>query len=220
MNSQFARQQMIEQQVRAWEVLDPRVLAALAQVPREHFTPVEFHGVAFADTSVPIGHGQNMLAPNLHGRILQALELASSDLVLEVGAGTGCLTAYFSKLAHRVVSIEVHSDLAQAAADNLRTLGVSNTLVEHRDAFSLGQSSGVNEQYDAIALTGSLPVYDSRFELALKLGGRLFAVVGIAPIMEAMLVRRVAAAQWVRNSLFETVVDPLLHAAAAPGFVF
>ena len=217
MDTLAARQQMVDQQIRAWEVLDPRVLNALSAVPREAFVPPAYRELAFADTQIPIGFGQSMLAPVLHGRILQALAANDSDSALEIGTGTGYLTAALSLLARTVHSIEIQGGFTTAAGANLRAVGLGGrATLETRDAFS-GSSLG---EYDIIAVTGSLPLYDTRFEKALRVGGRLFAVVGVAPVMDAVLVRRVDGNEWIRESLFETVIDPLSNAAAPQGFVF
>lgn len=207
---------MIEQQVRAWEVLDDRVLGAMAQVRRELFVPPDYRELAFADTSIPLQHGQSMLPPKVEGRILQALELRHDHEVLEVGTGSGFMAACLARLAGRVRSLEIFADLSARALDNLRASGVGGVTVETGDAMTLTEQG----RYDAIALTGSLPVYDERFQHALKLGGRLFVVVGDAPVMEALLVRRVSADQWVRESLFETVIEPLLNAPQPARFLF
>ena len=216
MDNLAARRQMVDQQVRTWEVLDPRVLEALGNVPREAFVPPAYRNLAFADAPIPIGFGQSMLAPNLQGRILQALAIDASEAALEVGTGTGYLCACMSLLARVVHSIEIHAELAAAARSNLRHLPAAHVRIETRDAFAAAPLG----EYDAIAVTGSLPVYDRRFEQALRVGGRLFAVVGTAPVMDAVLVRRVDAAEWVRESLFETDIEPLVGAPAAAGFVF
>jgi protein-L-isoaspartate(D-aspartate) O-methyltransferase len=216
MDNLAARHQMVDQQIRTWEVLDPRVLAALAAVPREAFVPAGFRELAFADSELPIGRGQSMLAPKIQGRILQALGINASDSALEVGTGTGYLSACMSLLGAATHSIDIHPDFTAAAAANLRAVPQAKVRFETRDAFdpaALGE-------YDAIAVTGSLPVYDARFERALAVGGRLFAVIGSAPVMDAILVRRVDRTEWIRESLFETVIDPLINAAAAQGFVF
>jgi protein-L-isoaspartate(D-aspartate) O-methyltransferase len=211
---------MVDQQVRTWEVLDPRVLDAMYEVPRELFVPGDYRELAYSDSALPIGCGQTMLAPNLQGRILQALEITAADRVLEVGTGTGYLSACLSLLAARIHSLEIKTELSQAAAANLRALPESarraRVELEIRDAFD-GTPQG---EYEAIALTGSMPVYDRRFERALTLGGRLFVVVGTPPIMNAIRVRRVDDTEWTRESLFETVIEPLIHAPAAPAFVF
>jgi protein-L-isoaspartate(D-aspartate) O-methyltransferase len=211
-----ARRQMIEQQVRAWEVLDPKVLQAMERVPREEFTPPSYRELAFADMSVPLGHGQSMLAPKLEGRILQALELRPDDDVLEVGTGSGYMAACLGRLAHAVRSIEIFPDLAASARANLTRASAHNVTVEAADAFALTDAG----RYDAVVLTGSLPVYDDRFEGWLAGGGRLFAVVGHGPVMEALRITCTAPGEFLRESLFETVMDPLVHAAGPPKFAF
>jgi protein-L-isoaspartate(D-aspartate) O-methyltransferase len=216
MDTVAARQQMVDQQIRTWEVLDPRVLDVLSAVPREAFVPVGYRELAFADTPIPIGFGQSMLAPVLQGRILQAVGLNASDSVLEVGTGTGYLTAVLSLLAGSTRSIDIRAEFTAAAAANLLAVPEARVKLETRDAFN-GASLG---EYDVIAVTGSLPVYDTRFEQALRVGGRLFVVVGVAPVMDAILVRRVDSTEWIRESLFETVIDPLVNSTAPQGFVF
>ena len=216
MDTLAARQQMVDQQIRTWEVLDPRVLDVFATVPREAFVPPEYRQLAFADAAIPIGFGQSMLAPKIQGRILQALSVAAGDKALEVGSGNGYLTACLSLLAASTHSIDIHPQFTAAARANLRTVPRASAEFETRDAFA----SAPLGEYDAIAVTGSLPVYDARFERSLRLGGRLFAIVGEAPVMDAILVRRVDTAEWIRESLFETVVDPLINATAAQKFVF
>jgi protein-L-isoaspartate(D-aspartate) O-methyltransferase len=207
---------MVDQQIRTWEVLDPRVLDALSAVPREAFVPPEYRELAFADTPIPIGFGQSMLAPKLQGRILQALGVSTDDSVLEVGSGTGYLSACLSLLGASTHSIDIHEGLIHSATANLRAVPQAKVQFETRDAYGAAPLG----EYDAIAVTGSLPVYDSRFERALRVGGRLFAIVGEAPVMDAILIRRVDSNEWIRESLFETVVEPLINAVAAQKFVF
>jgi protein-L-isoaspartate(D-aspartate) O-methyltransferase len=207
---------MVDQQIRTWEVLDPRVLDAMYEVPRESFVPDHYRELAYSDAALPIGCGQTMLTPALQGRILQALEITAADRVLEVGTGTGYLTACMSLLAASVHSIDIHADLIRLATANLRSVAHARAHLSTRDAFD-GAPFG---EYDAIALTGSLPVYDPRFERALALGGRLLVVVGTRPVMQALRIRRVDRTEWTRESLFETLIEPLLHATPAPAFVF
>jgi len=216
MDTLAARRQMVDQQIRTWEVLDPRVLDALSAVPRESFVPPEYRELAFADTPIPVGFGQTMLAPNLQGRILQALSVSAADSVLEVGSGTGYLSACLSLLGGSTYSIDIHAGLVHAATANLRAVPQAKVQFEVRDAYAAAPLG----EYDAVAVTGSLPVYDARFERALRVGGRLFAIVGEAPVMDAVLVRRVDSNEWIRESLFETVVEPLINAAAAQKFIF
>jgi protein-L-isoaspartate(D-aspartate) O-methyltransferase len=216
MDTLAARQQMVDQQIRTWEVLDPRVLDALSAVPREAFVPAEYRELAFADAPIPIGFGQTMLAPKLQGRILQALGPNATDSALEVGSGTGYLSAALSLLCASTRSIDIHPGLIEAAQANLRAVPNARVQFEVRDAFGAAPLG----EYDVIAVTGSLPVYDTRFERSLRVGGRLFAIVGVAPVMDAVLIRRVDSNEWIRESLFETVVEPLINAVAAQKFVF
>ena len=216
MDNLAARQQMVDQQIRTWEVLDPRVLDVFSMVPREAFVPPQYRELAFADAAIPIGLGQSMLAPKIQGRILQALSVAPTDSVLGVGSGTGYLSACLSLLGSATRSIDIHADLTALARSNLHAVPETRVDFETRDAFAAAPLG----EFDAIAVTGSLPVYDSRFERSLRVGGRLFAIVGEAPVMDAILVRRVDNGEWIRESLFETVVEPLINATAAQRFVF
>jgi protein-L-isoaspartate(D-aspartate) O-methyltransferase len=216
MDTLAARQQMVDQQIRTWEVLDPRVLDALSAVPREAFVPAEYRELAFADAPIPIGFGQTMLAPKLQGRILQALGPNATDSALEVGSGTGYHSAVLSLLCASTHSIDIHAGFIEAAKANLRAVQGARVQFEVRDAFDAAPLG----EYDLVAVTGSLPVYDTRFERSLRVGGRLFAIVGAAPVMDAILIRRVDDDEWIRESLFETVVEPLINAVAAQKFVF
>ena len=216
MNIESAREQMIGQQVNTWEVIDDRVLTAMREVRRELFVPEAWQGVAFADAPIPLPHGQMMLPPKFHGRILQALQLTPSDLALEVGTGSGYLSACMGRLAGRVRSLEIIPELADMARAQLLKAAVNNVAVETQDAFALEEQG----QYDAIAVTGSLPLYDERFQRALKIGGRLFIFVGPRPVMEAWKVTRTGEREWQREGLFETAVQPLIGAPTPPAFVF
>ncbi len=216
MDTAAARRQMVDQQIRTWEVLDERVLDALGAIPREAFVPAGFEGLAFADAPIPIGFGQTMLAPNMHGRILQSLAINPADSVLEIGTGTGYLGACLALLARKVKSIDIRPEFVALARHNLSEARGTGVEVELRDAFAAGPLG----EFDAIAVTGSMPVYDARFAEALAPGGRLFAIVGTAPVMEAILVRRVRGAEWTRERRVETVVAPVPGAAPPNGFVF
>ena len=215
MHNELAREQMIEQQVRAWDVLDERVLAILRIVPRERFVSPEHRFLAFADVEIPLAHAQHMLRPSVAGRLLQALDLNGPERVLEVGSGSGFITACLAASCTAVRSVEIFADLAELAQANLAALNVDNAQVND-DALRLPADT----RYDAIALTGSLPVYDERWQRQLEIGGRLFVVVGEPPIMEARLVRRLSDKAWTSESLFETVIDPLRNARHLEEFSF
>jgi protein-L-isoaspartate(D-aspartate) O-methyltransferase len=211
-----AREQMIEQQVRAWDVLDVRVLELLRRVPREHFVPPAQRAFAFADIEIPLPHGQHMLRPNVVGRLLQALELTGSERVLEVGAGSGYVTACLAAAASQVQSLEIIPELASLARENLASLGVRNAQITAGD----GLQAAARARYGAIAVTASMPVYEKLLQAQLEIGGRLFVVVGEGPAMDARLVRRTSEDAWTTTSLFETVIDPLINAPRPPEFSF
>lgn len=211
-----AREQMVEQQVRAWDVLDERVLATLRQVPRESFVPPAQRFRAYADAEVPLPEGQHMLRPSVVGRLLQALDPGPGLRALEVGAGSGFVTACLRAAGARVRSLELYAALADLAARNLAAFGMSDVEIVNADALN----ADTGERFDLIAVTGSLPIYDPRFERQLTLGGRLFVVVGEAPVMEARLVRRISETAWASESLFETVIDPLVNAPRPARFSF
>ncbi|MGH8139616.1 MAG: protein-L-isoaspartate O-methyltransferase family protein [Steroidobacteraceae bacterium] len=216
MPTAYAREQMIEQQVRAWDVLDERVLEIFRKVPREHFVPSEHRYLAFADLEIPLPQGQHMLRPSVAGRLLQALELTGKQRVLQIGAGSGFLTACLANAAAHVESIEIFAELAGLAHANLASLSVGNVHIVTADAMQLDSRT----RYDAIAVTGSMPLQDERFQRQLQIGGRLFMVIGEAPVMAAQLVRRTAEATWTFESLFETVIDPLVNARKPAEFTF
>jgi protein-L-isoaspartate(D-aspartate) O-methyltransferase len=216
MRTEEAREQMIEQQVRAWKVPDERVLAILRLVPREHFVSPQYRFLAFADVAIPLPHAQHMLTPSVAGRLLQALELCGTEHVLEVGTGSGFVTACLAAASLEVHSVEIFADIAQLARANLAGVKVANAQVVTEDALVLHSST----RYEAIALTASLPLYDERWQRQLAIGGRLFVVVGEPPIMEARLVRRLDEERWTSVSLFETIIDPLRNAQHREQFSF
>ena len=216
MDFEAARQQMIDQQVRAWDVLDPAVLEVLSLVPREQFVPPAFRELAFADTAIPLPAGQSMLAPKIHGRILQALEVRPGDTVLEVGAGSGYLTACLAALGGQVSSLEIEPALVALATDNLRAAGFPGVAVLAADATTWQPP----QRFDVVVLTASLPQYDRRYEEWLRVGGRLFVTVGGGEPMAATLVTRSGERDFGRTELFETVIDPLANARRPSAFVF
>lgn len=217
LNLDLAREQMLEHQVRAWEVLNPRVLEALRAVPREQFVPQTLRNLAFADTEIPLGPGVRMLAPKVEGRILQALEIQADDRVLQIGTGSGYLAACLARLGRSVHSVEIDGDFTQAAKKRLHALKVPNVTLETRDAARL---NWVKEPFDAIAVTGSMPVLEDSFLHALTIGGRLFVVTGAAPAMQARLITRTGQDHWAQEVLFETVLTPLINAYNPPRFPF
>jgi protein-L-isoaspartate(D-aspartate) O-methyltransferase len=214
--TEAARRQMIDQQVRTWDVLDSRVLEALGAVPRERFVPEAYRGVAFADAPIPIGHGQSMLSPALEGRILQALAPLRGERALEIGTGSGFFAACLAQLTGSVDSIEIHADLAARAARAIGDAGISRVTVETGDALS----REFDAAYEVVAVTGSLPAPERRLERALVVGGRMFVVIGVAPVMEARLVTRTGEESWLSEPLFETRIDPLILPAAPSRFRF
>ena len=216
MQTEFARVQMINQQIRAWDVLDPRVLEAMQRTPREIFVPEKYAGIAFADADIPLAPGQHMLPPKIVGRILQALEATPGMRALVVGCGTGYVPGCLSAMGASVRAIEIVPDLAQAAQQNLRKSGFGQVEVVPGDTFNLDIGSG----YAVIAVCGALPLYDDRFARALAVGGRLFAVVGSSLPQEALLVTRTAEQTWDSTGLFETSIDALDHARRPERFQF
>ncbi len=210
------RQQMINQQIRCWGVLDDQVLKVMAAVPREQFIPEPYRDLAFADTNIPLGHGQETLTPQLEGRLLQALELKSSDEVLMVEVGSGYLAACIAKLAKHVRCIEPIAAIAEQARENLLKAIINNVSIEVGDA----QLLNIGNTYDAIVITASLPVYDAAYERMLESGGRLVMITGTSPAMQVIRVRRVGSNQWQREVLFETDVQPLPSATKPSAFVF
>jgi len=216
MNLAQARHNMIEQQIRPWEVLDQRVLDAMARLPRDAFVGADYQRLAYADIMVPIGDGQVMMQPRVEARLLQALRLGDQDRVLEIGTGSGWLTALLATLAGHVYSIDTSASLLSLARENLAAHNIVNVTLEQRDG---AEGWEVHAPYDAIAVTGSLPRLADALLQQLTIGGRLFAVVGEAPAMEALLVRRVGDREWSRESLFETVLPALSGVAMPDRFV-
>jgi protein-L-isoaspartate(D-aspartate) O-methyltransferase len=217
MNVEQARTNMVEQQIRTWEVLDPDVLDLLYTVPREEFVPREHRALAFSDLQVPLGDGQRMWEPKLEARVLQALAVHKTDRVLEVGTGSGYLTALLAHRAAQVVSVEINPRLAAFGRANLERHGVDNVILEVGDA---ARGWPAKAPYHVIVLGGSTPLLPHAFLDSLEVGGRLFAVVGEPPVMSARLVTCTAPGAHRSTDLFETVLAPLVNCERPPRFRF
>ena len=217
MNFETARHNMIEQQIRPWKIIDQNALDAMEQLPRESFVPGELKASAFTDMELPIGCGQVMLSPIMEGKILQYTEIKKSDKVLEIGTGSGYLTGLLALLSEHVYTVEIHPELSQSANEKLDGEELNNISYIVADA-----SSGFDQHgpFDVIILTGSVPVLPLSFQQSLKPGGRLFAVVGEAPAMEAQLITRLDNNQFVTENLFETVIPALENSQKPPAFQF
>lgn len=213
----LARQHMIESQIRTWDVRDERVLEAVGRTPREDYVPKVYRSIAFVDMNIPLGHGQVMMAPKLEARLLQELELQATDKVLEIGTGSGHMTALLAALSRHVVSVEIFPEFTADAAAKLAHHGVRNLTLETGDG---ARGWDRQQPYDAILVTGSTPLLPAAFQQMLAPGGRLIAIVGTAPAMEVRRIRRVDAQSFKEESLFETVLPPLINALEPPRFVF
>ncbi len=221
MNTEKARFNMIQQQIRPWEVLDPGVLALLSVVKREQFVPAAHKELAFADVEIPLKAnaqpGQTMLAPRVEARFLQELAIKNTDKVLEIGTGSGYMAALLAAKAEFVNSVEIDPELVELARRNLQRAGVANVSVDQGDG-SLGWD--LYAPYDAIIVSASLPVLPETLLRQLKIGGRLVAIVGEEPVMEAQLVKRTDENAFSTVNLFETVVAPLVNAQQPSKFLF
>ncbi len=212
MNTEQARFNMIEQQIRPWDVLDSSVLSLLAMVKREDFVPAAYRSMAFMDLEVPLPDGQFMLAPKVEARLLQALNVHKHEKVLEIGAGSGFMAALLAHKAQRVVSIEIRPELAALATQNLRRAGITNADVRQADG-TLGCAQ--DTPFDAILLSGSVASVPDKLLSQLKPGGRLVAIVGQEPMMCAVLVSQDASGAWQTKKLFD-IVAPRLDGFAEP----
>jgi protein-L-isoaspartate(D-aspartate) O-methyltransferase len=214
---ELARYNMIEQQVRPWDVLAPRVLEALRAVPRERFVPATHAALAFADVFLPLGHGEVMLPPRLEARLIQALDLTSNDRILEVGTGSGYMTALLAHLGDGVDSVEIHADFIESARARLSIQGLAGKVRLAQGDAAGGWAGG---PWDAILFTGSMPAFPASFRNLLVPGGRLVAVVGSEPVMEAVRVTRFGMDEFREETLFDTVIPPLRHTETEQRFVF
>jgi protein-L-isoaspartate(D-aspartate) O-methyltransferase len=217
MDIEQARFNMVEQQIRPWEVLDPKVLDLLFRVRREDYVPPVYRSLAFVDMEIPLGHGEAMWAPKIEARALQALQLKPSDRVLEVGTGSGYFTALLAHQASVVVTVELHADLKERAEQAFRAHGLTQVQCRLGDAARDWAEDGA---FDTIVLTGSTPLMPEAFFRRLNPGGRLFAVVGEGAIMSARLVTATAAGVFRTDSLFETRVKALENALEPARFSF
>ena len=216
MDFEQARFNMVEQQIRTWEVLDPTVLDLLFTVRREEFVPSRHRSLAFADLEIPLGRGESMWPPKLEARAVQEVGIRQGETVLEIGTGSGYLTALLASLAARVTSVEIDAGFSRCGAGKLRRAGIDNVeLVVGDGARGFG-----GETYDVVVLTGSTPMLHDAFFRQLKPGGRVFAILGDAPAMTAKLYRWTAPGACAVTSLFETVVKPLRNAPEPARFAF
>lgn len=215
MNFEIARHNMIEQQIRPWNVIDPVTLDALDAVPRENYVLEAMKESAFSDVELPIDQDQVMLCPKIEAKILQSVQVQKTDNVLEIGTGSGYMTALLAHLADKVCTVEIHEQLSQQAQEKLTTEGFDNVTFVVDDA---AKGFDQNAPYDVIVLTGSIPQLPESFKQSLKKGGRLFAVIGTAPVMEATLITRVSSSQYAAEVLFETEIPELENVDHAEAF--
>jgi protein-L-isoaspartate(D-aspartate) O-methyltransferase len=217
MNFEQARFNMVEQQIRPWEVLDSRVLHLLERIHREDFVPVRYRKLAFADLAIPLDEDQVMMRPKIEARMLQALELETDETVLEIGTGSGFVTACLASLAKRVVSVEIFESLHEAAAVKLRDKSIENVELFVGDVMRGWQPE---QAHDVVVVTGSVPDIPEQILGWVNPGGRLFVVTGESPAMEARLLRRTGVTDWTVESLFETDLPRLVNSEEPPEFEF
>lgn len=220
MDFEKARFNMVEQQVRPWDVLNPRVLEVISEIPRENFTPEEYKNLAYVDTRIPVGSYENhpcvMINPNINGRILQALNVQEDDLVLEIGTGSGYLTACLAKLGRHVDSVDINEELTAMAEKNLQSLNIHNVNLTTGDASKTWEQK---QFYDVIAISAAMHNIPASYKKMLKVGGRMFVVTGEAPVMTAHLVTRTGKDTWDVQDLFETSIEPMIE-TVKPEFEF
>lgn len=217
MDIEQTRFNMVVQQIRPWYVLDDNVLDLLYKLKREEFVPAESQVMAFVDMEIPLGHGQVMLTPKMEARIVQELHINPTDKILEVGSGSGYMAALLAQRGEHVYSVEIIPELKAMAEKNLQTHGITNVTLEQGDA---ARGWPQHAPYDVIVLTASTPALPEAFQNSLNPGGRLFAIVGEDPVMEAMLITCVAPGQFTSTTLFETSTAPLINALQPARFTF
>ena len=216
-NIELARSNMIEQQIRPAEVLDQRVLETISDTPREAFVPETYQDLAFSDINVDLGNAEVMMKPIMEARILQALNIQPGDKILEIGTGSGYLTALLAKLGGHVESVEIEPKILEQAKTRLGNQGITNVTLVQGDA-SGGWNQ--NEAFDVIAITGSFPILPESFQKQLTVGGRMAVIVGESPVMETLLITRAAEDQWVTQALFETDFPALRNVEQPQAFIF
>lgn len=221
MNIEKARFLMIEQQIRPWDVLDQDVLDLLVVVKREAFVPLAYRALAFADSEIPLPHGENMMTPKLEARILQELAIKKHENVLEIGSGSGYLAALLAYKARHVTTVEINPELKALAQKNLADYGVSNVdVLEGDGAQGYTGANQPNAPYDVIVVSGSLPVVPDGLLAQIKVGGRMFVIVGNAPAMTAQIITRISDISYDTVNLFETSLKPLRNALVPSQFKF
>jgi len=212
MDFEKARFNMVEQQVRPWDVLNPRVLDVISEVPREQFAPDEYKNLAYVDTRIPLGSFENrpctMANPNIDGRIMQELDIQDEDLILEIGTGSGYLTACLAKLGRHVDSVDINEEMTAMAEKNLQSLNISNVNLSTGDA---SKTWNQKRNYDVIAITAAMETIPTSYKKLLKPGGRLFVVTGEAPAMTAYRITRTGDDTWTTEELFETSIEPMIQ---------
>lgn len=216
-NLETAKFNMIEQQVRPWDVLNPAILETLDQTPREDFISAKYKNLSYADTAIPLGHGENMMHPVVEGRMLQTLAIHPYDKILEIGTGSGYITACMAKLGAHVDSIDIDEAFSKTAAERLASKNINNVSLSCADATSQTPKS---QSYDVIAITGAMSTCPQVYKDALTIGGRLFVITGEDPAMVAQLITRTDTNAWAEETLFETSAKPLIHAETEKEFVF
>ena len=216
LNFEEARHNMIVQQIQPWNVRDDKVLDLLQRLPREDFVPADYKIHAFSDINIPLGNGQEMMSPKLEAYMLQALQIQEQDKVLEVGTGTGYVTALLASQARHVITVDIDADASKRAEEKLSAHQITNVTYDVGDA-ALGWDN--QKPYDVIVITGSLPILPETFQRSLNVGGRLFAIVGDAPAMEVLLITRTKNNEWTHEVLLETDIPALINAAEPERFV-
>ena len=217
MNFDLARSNMIEQQIRPWDVPDQSVLELISELHREDFVPDEYRRLALSDTRIPLAHGQVTMTPKVEARLLQALEIKPEDKILEIGTGCAYLTALLAKSGHHVLSIDIHPEFTVQAESKLQQHDIHNVTLESGDAVHGWQQAS---PYDVIVFTGSVPFLEESIQQQLQPGGRMFVITGQSPVMEARLIRRISENDWQNEVLFETDLPALEGATQVEAFKF